>query len=282
MPHRSEENCRAVFFVSDHTGITAENIGMALLAHFSRQNFDFFRRPFTKSVAEAEKLIKEIDEYAVKGLKPLVFTTITVIEILETLKRSQASVYDVLGPELVRLEGELSEQAELSLDDNNNGHHSINEEYFARVDALEFALKTDDGKYGANFEKSDLILVGVSRVGKTPSSFYLALMHGKRVSNYPLTDEDFERGPILPPMLNKHKRKMYGLTISPQRLHEVRVERSPTSHYATLKKCQEEVRWAENLFRDYNIPMREITNTSVEELAAELLKFLESRGKPLN
>lgn len=261
---------RMIFFVSDHTGITAENIGRALLAHFPDQQFEYRRCPFIEEVEHVEKIAAEIARAMKNGLQPLIFTTITIPEILSALKQTGAHVFDVLGPELVALEEKLGEKASVMKD---NGFHSATEEYFARIDALDFAFNTDDGGGGQRYDQADIILIGVSRVGKTPISFYLSLTYGKRVSNYPLTAEDMESN-NMPRALLKHKDKLFGLTIHPKRLHEIRNKRMSGRKYATLQKCVDELQWAHSLFKRYHIPFQETTSSSVEEIAASILSSM--------
>ena len=264
MPHS-----RTVLIVSDHTGLTAENIARALLTHFPNQRFKYLRRPFTSDISAAQSVVREVEGMVGRGEKPLLFTTITNPAVLDTLKAAPARIFDLLTENLNVLSSEFEEQPKLEA----GGHHDMqdSESYLSRMEALDFALATDDGVNDRQYGLSDVILVGVSRAGKTPTSLFLALQHGIRASNYPLAEDDFERE-RLPIPLEAHHAKLFGLTIDPRRLHAIRTQRKPNSRYASLEQCEYEVRRAERLFHRFAIPVRETTSASVEEIAAGVLK----------
>lgn len=262
---------RIVMIVSDHTGLTAENIARALLTHFPRQPLKYMRRPFTNDISAAQSVVREAKVLAERGERPLIFTTTTIPEVLAELKSAPAQVFDLLSEGLLRLEEELSETAQRTV----GGHHDMQdtEAYLSRMDALDFALATDDGLGDKQYSLSDVILVGVSRAGKTPTSLFLALQHGKRASNYPLAEDDFEAS-MLPKPLLSYKQKLFGLTIDPRRLHAIRTQRRPKSRYASLEQCEYEVKRAETIFQRNGIPVRDTTSASVEEIAAGILAHL--------
>jgi len=139
------------------------------------------------------------------------------------------------------------------------------------MDAVNFALAADDGLATERYGQADLILLGVSRSGKTPTALYLAMHYGLRVANYPLTPENFER-PGLPPQLKAHRAKLRGLVLAPERLAQIRAERRPGSRYAAPETCRGELRASEDLMRAEGIPIIDTTRRSVEEIAA-LLKL---------
>lgn len=262
---------RSVLIVSDHTGLTAENIARALLTHFPGQSFKYLRRPFTADLRAAASVVREVEGFAARGERPIIFTTITDPEVLEVLKTAPAQIFDLLTENLNILAGEFGEQPKLEA----GGHHDMqdSESYLTRMDALDFALATDDGLGDRQYGLSDVILVGVSRAGKTPTSLFLALQHGIRASNYPLAEDDFERD-ALPIPLENYRHKLFGLTIDPRRLHAIRTQRKPNSRYASIEQCEFEVKRAERLFNRFHIPMRETTSASVEEIAAGVLYML--------
>ncbi|GAA0498859.1 pyruvate, water dikinase regulatory protein [Deinococcus depolymerans] len=262
---------RTIVIVSDHTGLTAENIARALLAHFPGQPLRYLRRPFTADVTAARAVTREITALAQRGERPLVFTTVTRPDVIQELQTSPAQVFDVLSPGLTLLEQEFAQPAARII----GGHHDMRDtqEYLGRMDALDFALATDDGLGDRQYSLADVILVGVSRAGKTPTSLFLALQHGVRASNYPLAEDDFERD-SLPIPLEPHRAKLHGLTIDPRRLHAIRTQRKPGSRYASPEQCEFEVRRAERLFQRAGIPVRDTTSASVEEIAAGILNTL--------
>lgn len=262
---------RTVLIVSDHTGLTAENIARALLAHFPGHPLRYVRRPFTADIQAARDVAAEVRDLAGRGERPLVFTTITRPEVLQELQSASAQVFDLLTPGLDVLEQEFGRPAARHI----GGHHDMHDpgEYLGRMEALDFALATDDGIGERQYDLSDVILVGVSRAGKTPTSLFLALQHGVRASNYPLAEDDFEREG-LPAPLARHRGKLHGLTIDPRRLHAIRTQRKPGSRYASLEQCEFEVRRAERLFQRHGLPVRDTTTASVEEIAAGILNSL--------
>lgn len=267
---------RPVLIVSDHTGLTAENIARALLTHFPGQQFRYLRRPFVVDVPEAQKVLEEVRELAQQGDRPLIFTTTARADLLAVLQEAPAQLFDLLGENLKVLEQEFQEAPQQDV----GGHHDMqdSEAYLSRMEALDFALATDDGLGDKQYDGSDVILVGVSRAGKTPTSLFLALQHGIRASNYPLAEDDFESS-NLPAPLRKYHAKLFGLTIDPKRLHAIRTQRKPGSKYASLEQCEYEVRRANNLFARLGIPVRETTSSSVEEIAAGVLGMLRQSGR---
>ena len=267
---------RSVFIVSDHTGLTAENIARALLTHFPGQKFQYLRRPFTRDVQAAADVVREAQRLAELGERPLLFTTVTLPEVLETLNGAPAQVFDLLTENIARLEQEFGEAPTLEI----GGHHDMqdSEAYLTRMEALDFALATDDGVGSKGYAQADVILVGVSRAGKTPTSLFLALQHGIRASNYPLAEDDFERE-RLPLPLEPFRNKLFGLTIDPRRLHAIRTQRKPGSRYASPEQCEFEVKRAAMLFQRHGIPVKDTTTASVEEIAAGVLALLRKNGK---
>lgn len=265
---------RPVLIVSDHTGLTADNIARALLSHFPGQPLRYVARPFTADVASARAVAQEVTALSEAGERPILFTTITQPEVLAELQAAPARLFDLLTPGINALEDELGQPAARTV----GGYHDMHDTgaYLGRMEALDFALATDDGVGDRQYGLADVILVGVSRVGKTPTSLFLALQHGVRASNYPLAEDDFERE-SLPVPLENHRDKLYGLTIDPRRLHAIRTQRKAGSRYASPEQCEFEVRRAERLFQRVGLPVRDTTSTSVEEIAAGILSALRRR-----
>ena len=259
-----------VFFVSDGTGITAETFGNAILAQFEFK-FRHIRIPFVDSVDKAHQAVRQINHTAeVEGRKPIVFTTLVNMEVLKVIQDGcKGKLLDMFGTFVNPLEEELGVKSNHRIGRFSDASKS--KEYHDRIEAINFSLAHDDGQLNRDLESSDVILVGVSRSGKTPTSLYLAMQHGLKASNYPLIPEDFERRQ-LPPALLPHKKKIFGLTIQPERLSEIRNERRPDSKYASLANCRHEVAEAEAMMRRAGIRWLSTTSKSIEEIATTILQ----------
>jgi len=257
---------RFVYFVSDHTGVTAEVVGQSLLARFDQNGLETITKPFVSTVAQAQEVVAE---FAALPEPPIVFTTITDPAVRDAVAGAARVHFDLFEPYIARLEEVLERPATPVV----GAAHSIRDltRYQARIDAVEFALATDDGSNVKRYDNADIVMVGVSRVGKSPTSLYLAMTYGVRASNFPLVEEDLETD-ALPKALLPYRNKLFGLTINPGRLHELRTKRSPGTGYASLERCEFEVNRAERLFRRNNVPFLESTNVSVEELASQVLQ----------
>ena len=262
----------SVFFVSDCTGITAETFGNAILAQFEIK-FRHIRIPFVDSVDKAHQAVRQILHTGeVEGRKPIVFTTLVNMEVLTVILegcKGKTMLMDMFGTFVNPLEQELGVKSNHRVGRFSDASKS--KEYRDRIEAINFSLAHDDGQLNRDLELSDVILVGVSRSGKTPTSLYLAMQHGLKASNYPLIPEDFERRQ-LPPALVPHKKKIFGLTIQPERLSEIRNERRPDSKYASLLNCRHEVAEAEAMMRRAGIRWLSTTHKSIEEIATTILQ----------
>ncbi|WMS87582.1 posphoenolpyruvate synthetase regulatory kinase/phosphorylase PpsR [Pleionea litopenaei] len=259
---------RTVFFISDRTGITAEMLGQSLLSQFEEADFEKISLPFIDNEKKAIQAKEKIDTAAAKGEQPIVFDTIVTPEIRKIIMESKGLVLDFFHTFIGPLENALGLKSGFRVGKT----HSYDEkgEYDSRIDAINFALNNDDGATTRYYDKAELILVGVSRCGKTPTSLYMAMQFGIHVANYPFTEEDME-DLKLPAMLKKYKDKLFGLTINAQRLHEIRTERRANSQYASLKQCQLEIREVEALMRKERIPYITTTSKSIEEIATKIM-----------
>jgi regulator of PEP synthase PpsR (kinase-PPPase family) len=265
MPHRS------VFFVSDGTGITAETFGNSILAQFSARP-RHVRRPFIDSAEKARSVVDEINRVAdSEGRRPIVFITLVNDDIRDivTDPGCRGLVLDMFKAFVEPLETEFGIKSNHRVGRFSDAAKS--REYHDRIEAINFSLAHDDGQSARNLANADVILVGVSRCGKTPTSLYLAMQHGIKAANYPLIPEDFERG-RLPSALNPHLAKCFGLTIDPDRLAQIRHERRPDSRYAALENCRQEVRDAESMMRRHGIGWLSSTHKSIEEIATTILR----------
>lgn len=260
---------RTAFFVSDRTGITAETLGLSLISQFEDVLFTQVTLPFVDSAdkaAEASRRINQASE--TDGNRPLVFATIINPEIKTILSQTAAFYIDYFDTFIGQLESELSIKSSNAIGRIHGMRNSSN--YNTRIDAVNFALNYDDGAKINNYESADLILVGVSRSGKTPTCLYLAMRYGILAANYPITEDDLELVG-LPKFLEPHKNKIFGLTISPERLQAIRQGRRPNTKYATLTQCKREVTAVERLYQQEQIPYLSSTSVSIEELSAKIL-----------
>jgi [pyruvate, water dikinase]-phosphate phosphotransferase / [pyruvate, water dikinase] kinase len=261
---------RTVFFVSDGTGITAETFGNAILNQFEMEP-RHVRLPFIDTLDKAHSVVRQINHTAeIEGKRPIVFTTLVNDEVLWLIKTEcKAQVLDMFGTFVHPLEEELGIKSNHRV--GRFSDISKSKVYNDRIEAINYSLAHDDGQSNRDLQMADVILVGVSRSGKTPTSLYLAMQHGLKAANYPLIPEDFERG-MLPPALKAQKKKIFGLTIDPLRLHEVRQERRPNSKYASLDNCRMEVAEAESMMRRESIRWLSTTTKSIEEIATTILQ----------
>jgi regulator of PEP synthase PpsR (kinase-PPPase family) len=271
---------RTVFFVSDQTGVSAETMGHSLLTQFDGLEFRQVTLPFISTVDKAEEVVRKINATAVgDGLRPVVFSTLVREDLRAVLRGSNALLLDFFAAFLGSLESELAVKSSLR-EGRAHGMADL-QAYTTRIDATNFALAADDGSVTADYSRADVILIGVSRSGKTPTCIYMAMQYGIFAANYPLTEEDFE-GKQLPAALRNCTAKLFGLTIAPTRLQQIRNERRPGSRYASLSQCEYEVRSAEGLFQRFGIPHQNTTECSIEEIASRVIerKGIERRLRP--
>jgi [pyruvate, water dikinase]-phosphate phosphotransferase / [pyruvate, water dikinase] kinase len=263
---------RTAFFISDGTGITAESLGRSLLAQFENVEIRMLTKPYIDSVDKARSLVAVVEATAVRdGAQPIIIDTIVDAGIREEIRKAPAFMVDVFSTFLAPLEQELGTHSTYTV----GRTHSIGRDdvYMQRIDSVHFALDNDDGARTHQYDKADVILIGVSRCGKTPTSLYLALQFGIRAANYPLTEDDQdEDGSLkLPRALASHRHKLFGLTIDPRRLTAIRHERRPNSRYSSLDQCVQEVEQAEGLYRQLHIPYIDTTRFSVEEISTRMI-----------
>jgi len=260
---------RTAFFVSDRTGITAEMLGHSLLTQFESVRFQEVTLPFVDTVDKAREAVRQINERtASDGVRSLVISTLVNTEIAQVVSGANALFLDCFEIFVSPLEKELGVRAAHAIGLSHNANDFVN--YHHRIESVNYALSHDDGVSTRDLNESDIILVGVSRCGKTPTCLYLAMQYGVRAANYPLVPEDFSIRQ-LPEQLRPLRKRLYGLTIRPERLQQIRTERRPGSTYATLANCEFEVREAETLMRQEGIPFLDATSKSVEELATTIL-----------
>ena len=269
---------RTVVFVSDGTGITAETLGHSVLSQFEGIRFKQIRIPFIDSEVKAISARQKINDIAkYDGQKPIVFSTLVNTVINDVVKQADGVFMDLFLTFVEPLEKELNIKSTHRI----GRSHTIadNEQYKNRIEAINYTLAHDDGQTHKDLQAADVILVGVSRSGKTPTSLYLAMQYGIKAANYPLIPEDFERGE-LPAALPPFKDKIFGLSISPERLSEIRNERRPGSKYASLENCRQEIKAAEFMMRREGISWLSSTSKSIEEISTTILQQL-NLGSPI-
>jgi regulator of PEP synthase PpsR (kinase-PPPase family) len=263
-------NRRTVFFVSDRTGITAEMLGNSLLSQFEDFQFQRLTIPFVDSAEKVTEVIRQINQTgATEGKPPIVFSSVVDEQASEIIRReAHALTLDLFQIFIAPLELELNAKSSHTA---GRSHGIANShEYFSRMDAINFTQAHDDGAATRGLSKAQVILIGVSRCGKTPTSLYLAIQFGICAANYPLTPDDFADNK-LPSSVLPYRERLFGLTINAERLHRIRGERRPGSRYASLDNCRAEVREAEALMQREGIPMLDTTAKSIEEIAATIL-----------
>ncbi len=271
---------RIVYFLSDQTGVTAETLGHSLLTQFDSQKFRQVTLPFIDTRDKAEDAVARINESVTDDLlRPIIFSTLVQDEFRAIVRHANGLHLDIFDVFLEPL-GEELRQTPTHEPGRAHGMSDI-DAYMKRIEATNFALANDDGGVSRNYDMADIILVGVSRSGKTPTCLYLALQYGVYAANFPLTDEEFESGQ-LPEILVKQKKKLYGLSIAPDRLRQIRKERRPLGRYASAQQVRYELRETDKLFRRYGIPHVDTTEFSIEEIASRILDStgVERRVRP--
>lgn len=264
---------RTVFFVSDGTGITAETFGHSVLTQFELR-FREIRLPFIDTLDKAYSAVREINHsFERDGKRPIIFSTLVKADLSAVIRQSEGMHMDLIQTFVEPLEQELEVKSTHTIGRSHNMADS--DAYRNRIEAINFSLAHDDGQSDKNLAAADVILVGVSRSGKTPTSLYLAMQYGVKSANYPLIPEDFERGK-LPGGLIPFKGKIYGLSIAADRLSEVRNERRPGSKYAALENCRYEINEAEKMMRREGIRWMSSTAKSIEEIAAMILQEIKA------
>ncbi|MGI4811848.1 MAG: posphoenolpyruvate synthetase regulatory kinase/phosphorylase PpsR [Janthinobacterium lividum] len=258
-----------VFIVSDGTGITAETFAHSILSQFDVK-FRLIRVPFVDSPAKAYETKQKINDTArIDGRRPIVFTTLVDGESNAVVRGAEALILDMFQTFIEPLETELNTRSNHAI---GRGHKNADtEEYKLRIEAINFSLEHDDGQSNRNLADADIVLVGVSRSGKTPTSLYLAMQYGIKAANYPLIPEDFERQ-CLPSGLSPFRDKLFGLSIDPDRLSEIRNQRRPGSKYASIENCRYEIGEAERMMRREGIKWLKSTHKSIEEIATTILQ----------
>ncbi|MCG6888869.1 MAG: kinase/pyrophosphorylase [Gammaproteobacteria bacterium] len=264
-----QPNSRHVYFLSNGTAITAETLGMSLLAQFPDHAFQTHTVPFVDTLEKAHAFADEINRCRdASGHLPIVICTMGDDDLIKVIEHCKALVIDPFGDILPRLEKVLATQHHQP----GESHRTVNPSlYESRIDAIDYAMQHDDGGKTQNYDEADIILVGVSRSGKTPSCLYLALQFGIKAANYPITEEDMDSD-RLPQPIAPFKKQLFGLTTDLQRLVNIREERRPNSRYASTNQCRFELRAVEEMYLRHNIPYINTSKMSVEEISARIIR----------
>jgi regulator of PEP synthase PpsR (kinase-PPPase family) len=263
-------SARTIFFISDGTGITAETLGHSLLTQFEGVRLKQVRIPFVNTPEKAWECLDRLQEATRQdGARPIVFSTLVDPELNRIISNADTLCLNFFETFIVPLEAELGVKSTHTI---GRTHGSIDtNDYKQRIEAINYTLSHDDGVTNQGLEQADVILVGVSRCGKTPTSLYLAMQFGVKAANFPLIPEDFERMK-LPDSLIKHQDKLFGLTIQPERLNQIRSERRPNSKYASLENCRYEVKEAEKMMRGHGIRWLDSSTKSIEEISTTIMQ----------
>ncbi len=267
--HKMNTNTRSAFYISDRTGITAEMLGHSLLTQFEEVKFIEATMPFIDTPAKANEAVKQINHACESDEnRPLIFSTLVNSKLSSIVKKANALYIDCFQVFIAPMEAELKLKSNHSV---GRSHSNRGSGYLKRMDAVNFALAYDDGQTIKDMQEADVILIGVSRCGKTPTCLYLGMQFGIKAANFPLIPEDFERL-ALPSTLDAFRHKLFGLTIRPDRLVRIRNERRPDSEYASLRNCESEVRLSEALMKQENVDYLDTTSRSIEELATVIMQ----------
>lgn len=260
---------RYVFMLSDGTGITAEALGNSLITQFEHTAFEKLTIPYLDCIEKAAAVVERINQAVDQnGVKPLVFMTLVNPEIRDYIKKANACIFDLFSTFIGPLEQELQEKSSYTV---GKTHGLADDKTYAhRIEAVDYALIHDDGIKTRGYEQADIILIGVSRCGKTPTCLYMALQYGILAANYPFTEEDLN-GFHLPEVLKPYKNKLFGLTIDVSRLQQIRAERRPNSKYSSTEQCRIEVMEVEAMYQKERISYINSTKYSIEEIATKIL-----------
>lgn len=260
---------RHVYIISDGTGITAETLSQSLMSQFEGMAFNTSTYPYIDTIKKANKVIEKIEaDYQQTNIQPILFTTLVKQDIRALFRTSSAQLFDLFSAFIKPLECTLEAKSSYTI---GRSHGLINHDsYKERIAAIDYTLSHDDGISIKDYDKADIILLGVSRSGKTPTCLYLALQYGILAANYPLVDEDLQKS-SLPDFLKKHQKKLFGLTIHPEKLSQIRQERRPDSHYATLSQCRLEIAKVKSLYLQEGVSFLNSTDFSIEEISTRIM-----------
>lgn len=269
---------RPVFFISDRTGITAETLGNSLLTQFDDIEFQTTTFPFVNSVEKAQSVVEFINHTGeMNSMRPIIFSTTATDAIRNVIRKADGFFHDLFDTFITQIEGQLETRATQTV---GKTHSAQAASYQPRIDAMNFALKHDDGQTTREYGDAQIILIAPSRCGKTPACIYMAMQHGILAANYPLIDEDLEPG-RLPDVLMDHQARLFGLLLDPERLSQIRSERRPGSRYASLQQCVYEIGQAQKIYQQHGVPHLDTSTMSIEEMASLIMEEKGLRRNPV-
>ncbi len=268
MTQQSENSYRPIFFISNSTGITVETLGRSLLYQFANTRFKSHSLRFIDNESRAHEAVDKVNEQArITGLKPIILSTLIDPALREIVSAAKAVYLDVFDMFIEPIEREIGHPAQPG---QKRAHGIVDDDYYSeRIDAVNYSLKTDDGVGARDYNQASVILTGASRTGKTPTSLYLAIHYGLKAANYPIVDEELDVL-TLPRSLVDYQDRLFGLLLTPERLSSIRSKRRPDSEYASLSRCQYEIRQTRVLFEHNNIPYFDVSSMSIEEVASSI------------
>jgi len=268
---------RTTYVISDRTGLTAEALCHSLLSQFPNVQFDIENLPFIDTIDKARDVVETLNTLSARNNeKPLVFATLVNDDIRKIISDGDVVFFDLFDTFIDPLEKALDIESSHSV---GKSHGVLDfSQYSARMSAVNFAMNTDDGMETDHYARSDVVVIGASRSGKTPTCLYLSLQFGIFAANYPLTAPDLENTG-LPAALAPYKDKLFGLTIDPYRLQQIREARFSGDTYASAQTCQFEVAQTEAIYRAAGVPYVNTTKKSVEEIGAYILHKASLRRK---
>ena len=266
-----------IYLISDSTGETLDRIFLALKAQFKNFSYETNHYSFTRTENQVLKILETLDDID----KAIILYTIVDNDLSKFLneeaKKKNIPCFGVLGDLIISFSKLLNQEASFK----PSGQHALTDEYYKRIEAIQFTMNHDDGNLSDDLSNSDIILLGVSRTSKTPTSIYLA-NKGFKVSNIPLVNEN-----SIPDSLKDKKNKfcVVGLTADADRLVEIRKNRlnslkdNTSTNYINLEKISKEVESAKMTFQKYKWPIIDVSRKSVEETAASVIKIYEISKK---
>jgi [pyruvate, water dikinase]-phosphate phosphotransferase / [pyruvate, water dikinase] kinase len=267
---------RDVYYLSGSTGILAKDLGKALLCQFPDVPFREELIPFIQTEKEAEKAIERIRSRST-GQVPMVISTLLGRKLNGILNHPDVEFLNIFDQFLRKIEDILEEKAVWKA---GASRHPSERTMIKRVEAIHYCIDHDDGSGTKDYDEAEVILLGVSRSGKTPVSVYLATQMGIKTANYPLVLDDSPSF-RLPPYITRNKKRLIGLSITPQLLHQYREQRYANSSYASLSTCRSEINEVNTLYLNHDIPIVTSDGKSIEEIAIHVTQLLNLKKKAI-
>lgn len=264
-----------VYYVSGNTGLLAKDTGKSLLCQFSKMSFNEELIPFVRTKKDASETLQKIMKQSGNTL-PIIFSTIFDAELNNIFDTDEVIFFNVCEPFLAQLEVILGQDALREVGTSRNLDKAT---MTGRVDAIHYTIAHDDGTAIKEYDEADLIIVGVSRAGKTPISVFIATQMGLKTANYPLVENDLTHC-HLPSDILDNKHKVIGLSISPEVLHNFREQRYKDSSYARIETCKKELVLAKRVFEKYDLPVIYSDGRSIEETATQVAQERIKRWNP--